>query len=274
MSKYRIQTVSQMTGLSAALIRAWEARYRLVVPQRSPAGYRLYSDEDVAILRGAQRLVTRGMAPMQVAQLDRTEILASAVTEPIPPEPELPGLPVSPVTYPVSGYAVPSAAPDRSVLEQRGPEPRSRAPYGDSAQRGGAAFNDGAQPRGAPYNDEPPAPRPEPTPSPYNPGLFVELVAQVVDAFAHFDGHRAEQILGPPLAILPPPIACEQVLLPVLREIGERWHCGALTVGAEHFGTNVIRAKLLGLLLPSELVDGWGSELRDGHQEWKGQPRG
>ena len=48
LSKYRIHTVAQMTGLSPALIRAWESRYSLVVPARTPAGYRLYSDEDIA----------------------------------------------------------------------------------------------------------------------------------------------------------------------------------------------------------------------------------
>ena len=40
-------------GLSAALIRAWEARYGLIVPERTEAGYRLYSDDDVAVLRSA-----------------------------------------------------------------------------------------------------------------------------------------------------------------------------------------------------------------------------
>ena len=81
MSKYRIHTVAQMTGLSAALIRAWESRYSLVVPARTPAGYRLYSDEDVAILNGAQRLLRRGMAPMQVAKLTPEEIRGELVKD-------------------------------------------------------------------------------------------------------------------------------------------------------------------------------------------------
>ena len=56
----------------------------VVVPERTPAGYRLYSDEDVALLQGAQRLVQRGIAPMEVAQLPRAQLKkpGAAVHEP------------------------------------------------------------------------------------------------------------------------------------------------------------------------------------------------
>ena len=84
MSKYRIQSVAQLTGLSSALIRAWEARYRQVQPGRTPAGYRLYSDGDIAILRGAQSLVRQGMAPMQIAQLPREQILSAQRLQVLP----------------------------------------------------------------------------------------------------------------------------------------------------------------------------------------------
>src|SRR3569832_880986 len=88
-SKYRIRTVAQMTGLSPALIRAWEARYGLVEPERTPSGYRVYSDEDVRMLQGAQRLVQQGISPMQVARLPRVMLSeeGTAMPSPAPPVP-------------------------------------------------------------------------------------------------------------------------------------------------------------------------------------------
>lgn len=43
---YPIRAVSRLTGLSVDTLRAWERRYRVVVPQRGPNG-RLYSEVDI-----------------------------------------------------------------------------------------------------------------------------------------------------------------------------------------------------------------------------------
>lgn len=191
LSKYRIQTVAQMTGLSPALIRAWEARYRLLSPQRSASGYRLYSEEDVALLRAVQRRIEGGMAPMEAAALGRSELLG---TEPAAP-------------------AAPAAeAPPAVTVDDL----------------------------------DPPAPQ-----GPREPqviGLFSERIDQIIAAFARFDRARAEELLGPPLASLPPEIASEHLLVPLLVEVGDRWHHGELSVAAEHFGSSLIRGKLLAIL--------------------------
>lgn len=188
MSKYRIQTVSQITGLAPALIRAWEARYGLVSPVRTASGYRLYSEDDVAVLQGAQRLVKGGMAPMEVAQLPRRELLGLGDSErPAPPrEPARP-----------------------REQEQRLPVAEHRRP---------------------PPQD------------------FSERIDQLIDAFKGFDNQRAEQLLSQPLAMLAPTGVCRELLLPLLREVGERWHRGELTVAAEHFGSRLIKGKLKALL--------------------------
>jgi methanogenic corrinoid protein MtbC1 len=39
--------------------------------------------------------------------------------------------------------------------------------------------------------------------------------------------------------------ACEQVLLPLLRTIGDAWERGELSVSAEHFGSALVRARIL-----------------------------
>ena len=38
-------------GLSAATLRAWERRYGLLKPQRSAGGHRLYSRQDIEMLK-------------------------------------------------------------------------------------------------------------------------------------------------------------------------------------------------------------------------------
>ncbi len=58
---YRIKRVAHLTGINPATLRAWERRYGLVAPDRTSAGYRLYSDEDVAMLSRIKSLVDEGL---------------------------------------------------------------------------------------------------------------------------------------------------------------------------------------------------------------------
>lgn len=72
--KYRIGTVSRLTGLSADVVRVWERRYGAIKPQRSEGGSRLYSDADIARLRKLRQAVEQGHAIGQVAKLPETEL--------------------------------------------------------------------------------------------------------------------------------------------------------------------------------------------------------
>jgi MerR family transcriptional regulator, light-induced transcriptional regulator len=58
---YRIKRVAHLTGINPATLRAWERRYGLVSPDRTDSGYRLYSDEDVAMLSRLKALVDDGL---------------------------------------------------------------------------------------------------------------------------------------------------------------------------------------------------------------------
>ena len=49
--KYPIKVVSQITGLSVHVIRAWEKRYNVVEPDRTDTNRRLYSEEDIEKLK-------------------------------------------------------------------------------------------------------------------------------------------------------------------------------------------------------------------------------
>ncbi|HEX3275943.1 MAG TPA: MerR family transcriptional regulator, partial [Gemmatimonadales bacterium] len=57
---YEIHEVSRLTGLAPARLRAWERRYEVVRPRRLPNGYRVYTGEQVALLRAYARLVEAG----------------------------------------------------------------------------------------------------------------------------------------------------------------------------------------------------------------------
>lgn len=48
---YNIKMVSKMTDIPAVTIRAWERRYNVITPNRTDAGHRLYSDDDIQDLK-------------------------------------------------------------------------------------------------------------------------------------------------------------------------------------------------------------------------------
>ena len=63
---YPIGTVSQLTGVNAGTLRAWERRYGLIRPKRTPKGHRLYTPADVEMIREVLRLVGQGVSVSQV----------------------------------------------------------------------------------------------------------------------------------------------------------------------------------------------------------------
>jgi DNA-binding transcriptional MerR regulator len=67
----RIGELARRSGVSADLLRAWERRYALLEPARSPGGYRLYSDEDEARVRSMQAHLARGLSAAEAARLAR-----------------------------------------------------------------------------------------------------------------------------------------------------------------------------------------------------------
>jgi MerR family transcriptional regulator, light-induced transcriptional regulator len=66
---FPIRVVARLTGINPVTIRAWERRYRLVLPERTPGGHRLYSRADVELLRAASRLVEQGVSISRATRL-------------------------------------------------------------------------------------------------------------------------------------------------------------------------------------------------------------
>jgi DNA-binding transcriptional MerR regulator/methylmalonyl-CoA mutase cobalamin-binding subunit len=71
---YPIRYVAQRTGLTPHVIRAWEKRYRAVVPHRSAKNRRLYCEDDVQRLQLLKTITDAGHTISQVARLDSTEL--------------------------------------------------------------------------------------------------------------------------------------------------------------------------------------------------------
>ena len=169
---FRINVVAKRVGLSEALIRAWERRYKLLKPQRTPGGYRAYSEADVALLQRVKELTGQGVSIGEAARLapQLRKDLARLAGAPVP--------------------AVASA---------------DGAPLGR-------------------WRDE--------------------LLACASD----FDQARVDAVLDEALAALPPLLVFDRVLVPVLVEVGERWHRGELSVAEEHLVSQAIRNRLLAVL--------------------------
>lgn len=72
--KYPIKVVSQMTGLSVHVIRAWEKRYNVVEPDRSDTNRRLYSEEEIEKLKLLNDAVHSGHNIGGIANLSLSEL--------------------------------------------------------------------------------------------------------------------------------------------------------------------------------------------------------
>jgi DNA-binding transcriptional MerR regulator len=66
--------VTERTGLSPHVLRAWERRYGVVHPQRSDGGQRLYSDADIRRLAQLLKAVGGGRSIGQVAALSAEDL--------------------------------------------------------------------------------------------------------------------------------------------------------------------------------------------------------
>jgi MerR family transcriptional regulator, light-induced transcriptional regulator len=161
-AQLRIGELARRTGVATELLRAWERRYGLLTPERTSAGYRLYSADDVRRVRRMRGLLAAGLSAAEAAR--------QAASEPRPPA-EAERAEVAPAA---------AAAELRRALERL-----------DDANAHAA---------------------------------FDQLLA---------DYSNAAVLTG--------------VVLPLLHELGAGWERGEVTVAQEHFASNLLRGRLLGL---------------------------
>lgn len=175
--RHPIRVVTQRTGLSAALLRAWERRYAAVEPGRSDGGQRLYSDLDVQRLLLLRQVVDAGRSISQVANL---------------PNMELEGL----------------------VEEDR------LARVEVAGLQGSSALEDGAAGRA----DE-----------------VATYLNASERAIEDLDVGSLESTLYRAALHLNPTLLLDEVLVPLLRRVGERWREGTLGPASEHLATGGVR---------------------------------
>jgi DNA-binding transcriptional MerR regulator/methanogenic corrinoid protein MtbC1 len=75
---YTIKQAAARTGIPIPVLRAWERRYAVVRPHRTPSGYRVYDEDAIARLRAMRHLVdqgwSRGAAAAELATMDPEKV--------------------------------------------------------------------------------------------------------------------------------------------------------------------------------------------------------
>jgi len=66
--QFPIRHVAQVTGVLPVTLRAWERRYGLIKPERTPKGHRLYSEADIQTVHQIVRLIDQGISVGRVRQ--------------------------------------------------------------------------------------------------------------------------------------------------------------------------------------------------------------
>ena len=109
----RIGELGRRVGVSEHVLRAWERRYGLLRPVRSPGGYRLYSDADERRVRRMQAHLAAGLSAAEAAR--------AALSE------ERPGPPPPAGTGSADGGGLAGPAQDLAESLDRLDEPRAQA---------------------------------------------------------------------------------------------------------------------------------------------------
>lgn len=76
-----------MTGVPEPTLRTWERRYAVVTPMRTESGYRIYTNEAIAVLAAMRKLVDAGWSPAEAARALRDGTVPTSG----PPVPDLEG---------------------------------------------------------------------------------------------------------------------------------------------------------------------------------------
>ncbi|MBS2040001.1 MerR family transcriptional regulator [bacterium] len=82
---YKIKTIASLTGFNPTLLRAWERRYGLLIPTRTETGHRLYTADDLRVLRRVRTLLDQGRSIGEIVAQGRSRLLSQgAVSQPAP----------------------------------------------------------------------------------------------------------------------------------------------------------------------------------------------
>ena len=78
-------------------------------------------------------------------------------------------------------------------------------------------------------------------------GLLEDAQGRLLAAVRSYDEAALQAVLDEALAGFALETVLRELILPALREVGDEWERGELEVGQEHFASNLVRERLLGL---------------------------
>jgi methanogenic corrinoid protein MtbC1 len=74
-----------------------------------------------------------------------------------------------------------------------------------------------------------------------------DLTEELTQALDQFDGGAAHRVFDELLAAFAVETVLRDVVVPYLHALGERWEAGEVSVALEHFASNLLRGRLIGL---------------------------
>lgn len=75
---FNLKVVLNETGLPADTLRAWERRYGLPAPQRTPGGHRLYSERDILTIKWLMARQTEGLSISRAVDLWNEQVASGS----------------------------------------------------------------------------------------------------------------------------------------------------------------------------------------------------
>jgi DNA-binding transcriptional MerR regulator len=114
---YTIKQASRLTGVPEASMRAWERRYRVVVPVRNVSGYRVYDLAAVAALSTMRRLIDTGWSAAEAAKAVRSGEVVAELDEVPAPARSVPSEQASAVVH-MQQFLTAAAQMDTAGIEQ------------------------------------------------------------------------------------------------------------------------------------------------------------
>ncbi len=92
----------------------------------------------------------------------------------------------------------------------------------------------------------------EPEPEPAATANLADSAEELQEALERYDEQAANAVLDRTLSTFTTETVLREIVTPVLRTFGDRWAAGKLTIAHEHFASNFLRGRLLGV------ARGWG----------------
>jgi MerR family transcriptional regulator, light-induced transcriptional regulator len=81
---------------------------------------------------------------------------------------------------------------------------------------------------------------------------LADRAGEMQEALERYDEQAANAVLDRALSTFATETVLTEIVAPVLRALGDRWAAGELTIAHEHFASNLLRGRLLGV------ARGWG----------------